>query len=150
MIYFITKALVQMLLSNVTEGDEIASEFSISKNSVDAFAHLVDDFAPIHSNSEFAQKKGFEGAIAHGLLTSSYISGILGNKLPGPNSIINELNLKYHLPVYVGQSIIVRLKVQRVIYAVKAVYLDIKIHEKESLSIVVSGRAICSFPEEKG
>ena len=138
-----------MLLSDIKVGDEIISEFLVSEGKVSTFATLVDDFSPIHCDRDFAIKKGFEGTIAHGLLTSSFISGILGNKLPGPNSVINEINLKYHLPVYLENLIVVRIQVQRVITSVRAVSLDIKINEKKSLAMVLSGRAICSFPQDK-
>ena len=138
-----------MILKDIKAGDKVETEFIISKKRIKLFSELVDDYAPIHFDEEFAKVKGFEGSVAHGLLTSSFISGVLGNKLPGPNSVINEINVKYHLPVYPEQKITVVIQVQRVIESVNAVYLDIKIKEEKTSSIVISGRAICSFPTQK-
>lgn len=136
-----------MILSDIKVGDQIQDEFLISNEKIKSFSELVNDFAPIHFDAKFAKSKGFDGNIAHGLLTSSFISGLLGNKLPGPNSVINEINLKYHNPIYPGQKILITINVQRVISAVKAVYLTINIEEKQTSTLIVSGRSICSFPK---
>ena len=42
---------------------------------------------PVHLNQEFASDTMFEGRIAHGMLTASFISTVLGTKLPGPGCI---------------------------------------------------------------
>ena len=138
---------MEMLLAEIKTGDQVKEEFSITEKAISLFSELTNDYAPVHSNESFAKKKGFNGPIAHGLLTSSFISGLLGDKLPGKHSVINEISLKYHEPVYAGQTIEVVVTVQRVIESVRAVYLEIKIFEKSTLLKVVSGRAICSFPK---
>ena len=137
-----------MALVDVKEGDEVVTDFWVTEEKILQFAELVGDFAPVHFDSEFARNKGFDDTIAHGLFTASFISGVLGNSLPGPESVINELTLKYHRPLYKGQTIQVRVSVQRVVHAVNAVYLAITIFEKSSSKKVVSGRVICSYPSE--
>ncbi|MBE58702.1 MAG: hypothetical protein CMD66_04765 [Gammaproteobacteria bacterium] len=142
------RASFQMALVDIKEGDEVVTDFRVTEEKISQFAVLVDDFAPVHFDSEFARNQGFDDTIAHGLFTASFVSGVLGNYLPGPESVINELNLKYHQPVYKGQTIQVLVSVQRVVHAVSAVYLTITISEKSSSKKVVSGRAICSFPSK--
>ncbi|MEO0451366.1 MAG: MaoC family dehydratase, partial [Pseudomonadota bacterium] len=62
-------------------------------------------------DEEFAKNTAFGQRIAHGALTASYISGILGNDLPGPGSIFVGLNMRFRRPVYIGSNVIVRVEV---------------------------------------
>ena len=50
------------------------------------FAGVSGDTNPIHLDQDFASRTMFEGRIAHGMLTASLVSTVLGTKLPGPGS----------------------------------------------------------------
>ena len=56
----------------------------ITEDDIQRFAEVSGDFNPLHMSDDFAAKTIFGKRIAHGALTASYISGILGNNLPGP------------------------------------------------------------------
>jgi 3-hydroxybutyryl-CoA dehydratase len=56
-------------------------------------------------DEDYARKTQFKGRIAHGALTASYISAILGNDLPGPGAVFMELNLKFVRPVRIGDTV---------------------------------------------
>jgi 3-hydroxybutyryl-CoA dehydratase len=47
----------------------------------------------------------FKGRIAHGMLTASFISAVLGTKLPGPGCIYVSQNLKFKAPVRIGETV---------------------------------------------
>ena len=47
----------------------------------------------------------FKGRIAHGMLTASFISTVIGTKLPGPGCIYVSQNLKFLAPVRVGETV---------------------------------------------
>lgn len=70
---------------------ELGMEASYSKTITEAdvvlFAGITGDNNPVHINEEFARNTPFQGRIAHGALTSSLISTVLGMKLPGPGAI---------------------------------------------------------------
>ena len=53
----------------------------ITEEDVLLFAKVSGDHNPIHVDEEYAKKTPFGQRIAHGALTASYISGILGNDL---------------------------------------------------------------------
>src|SRR5262249_28118598 len=59
------------------------------------FAGVSGDVNPVHLNQEFAERTMFRGRIAHGMLTASFISTVLGTKLPGPGCIYISQNLKF-------------------------------------------------------
>ena len=51
---------------------------------VRAFAEVSGDYNPLHLDEDYARRTPFRGRIAHGALIASFISGVLGNELPGP------------------------------------------------------------------
>ena len=69
------------------------------------------DFNPLHMSDEYAATTMFEKRIAHGALTASYISGILGNNLPGPGAVFVGLNMRFRRPVYIRDTVTARATV---------------------------------------
>lgn len=87
------------------------TEHVITENDIELFAQVSGDRNPLHMDDEFAKHTPFGQRIAHGALTASYISGILGNDLPGPGSIFVGLNMRFRRPVYIGSHVIVKVEV---------------------------------------
>ncbi|MGH1422922.1 MAG: MaoC family dehydratase [Hyphomonas sp.] len=84
---------------------------TITEDDIQKFAEVSGDFNPLHMDEEFASKTVFGQRIAHGALTASYISGILGNNLPGPGAIFVGLSMRFKRPVLIGDSVTVRATV---------------------------------------
>ena len=112
---------------------------------VESFANLVNDHAPVHFDPSFAQERGFNDRIVHGFFVASVFSGMLGEYLPGPNSVINALSLKIHRPVFVKDTITFTITVEQISSAVNAVVLAL-VATDDSGNRVLSGKATCSFP----
>ncbi|MCP4600991.1 MAG: MaoC family dehydratase [Proteobacteria bacterium] len=91
--------------SEIQIGD--CAEFSktITESDVYSYAGIVGDFNPMHIDAEAAKKGIFEARVAHGMLSAGLISTILGTKLPGPGTIFLGLELKFHAPVYFGDTL---------------------------------------------
>lgn len=84
---------------------------TIREEDITKFAEVSGDYNPLHMDEEFAAKTPFGKRIAHGALTASYISGILGNNLPGPGAIFTGLSMRFRRPVYIGDEVTVRAEV---------------------------------------
>ncbi|PHS24381.1 MAG: (R)-hydratase [Robiginitomaculum sp.] len=84
---------------------------TVTAKNVDDFARICGDYNPIHMDEDYAAKTPFGGRIAHGALTASYISAILGNDLPGPGAIFMTLELKFRAPVRIGDTVVARAEV---------------------------------------
>jgi 3-hydroxybutyryl-CoA dehydratase len=84
---------------------------TITAEDIQRFADVSGDHNPLHMSDEYAATTIFEKRIAHGALTASYISGILGNDLPGPGSIFVGLNLRFRRPVYIGDTVTARAEI---------------------------------------
>lgn len=78
---------------------------TITKTDIVLFAGISGDVNPIHLNKEFATKTMFEDRIAHGMLTASFISTVLGTKLPGPGCIYLRQDLRLLAPVRPGDTV---------------------------------------------
>src|SRR6202023_2143859 len=77
---------------------------TISEIDLVAFAQVSGDHNPLHLDPQSAAQTPFGGRIAHGFLTASLISAIVGTELPGPGSIYLGQTLKFLAPVRVGDT----------------------------------------------
>lgn len=87
------------------------TEHVITEKDIELFAEVSGDRNPLHMDEDFAKQTPFGQRIAHGALTASYISGILGNDLPGPGSIFVGLNMRFRRPVFIGSHVTVKVEV---------------------------------------
>ena len=88
---------------SVGQSDEYSR--TITESDILIFAGVSGDTNPVHLNHEFASETMFEGCIAHGLLTASYISTVIGTKMPGPGCIYVGQTLKFKGPVKAGDTV---------------------------------------------
>ncbi|WP_084418178.1 MaoC family dehydratase [Henriciella litoralis] len=84
---------------------------TITEEDIVLFAKVSGDYNPIHMDEEYAKETAFGQRIAHGALTASYISGILGNNLPGPGAIFTHLEMRFRRPVLIGDTVTARAEI---------------------------------------
>lgn len=84
---------------------------TITEDDIEAFAAVSGDRNPLHMDEAYAATTPFGKRIAHGALTASYISGILGNDLPGPGAIFTDLSMRFRRPVFIGDTVTARAEV---------------------------------------
>jgi 3-hydroxybutyryl-CoA dehydratase len=87
---------------------------TITEADVLLFAGVSGDTNSMHVNEEFAKKTRFGKRIAHGMLSASLISTVLGTKLPGPGAIYMSQTLKFVAPVYLGDTVEARVTVAEI------------------------------------
>ncbi len=95
---------------------------TITETDIVLFAVISGDFNPVHLNEEFAIETMFEGRIAHGMLTASFISTVLGTKLPGPGCIYLRQDLRFLAPVRPGDTVHSQITITDVNAEKKRVY----------------------------
>ncbi len=98
-------------LEDLSLGMFAETSMVVSAEKIETFAELTGDFNPIHMDEEFAAKSMFGKRIAHGALSASLISAILGNDLPGPGAIFLELNMRFRKPAFIDDEIVARAEV---------------------------------------
>jgi 3-hydroxybutyryl-CoA dehydratase len=100
---------------DLEEGMEDVFAKTITDADITTFAGMSGDTNPVHLNHEFASKTIFEGRIAHGMLTASFISTVIGTKLPGPGCIYVSQNLRFKVPVKTGDTVTATCTVTKLI-----------------------------------
>lgn len=86
-------------------GDNIKMDFTIEDKHIKMFAEATGDFNPVHISDEYAAGTIFKKRIAHGVLLSGLVSGMLGMNLPGLGTIAREMYSKFLKPVYIGDKL---------------------------------------------
>ena len=92
-------------LEDLSTGMSAVFGKTVTEADIMMFAGVSGDTNPVHLNEEFACGTPFEGRIAHGMLTASFISTVIGTKLPGPGCIYVSQSLKFKAPVRVGDTV---------------------------------------------
>src|SRR4051794_12573801 len=87
---------------------------TITDDDIRTFAELTGDNNPVHLDDEFASGTRFGRRIAHGMLSASLISTVLGTRLPGTGVVYLSQNLKFTAPVYPGDTITARVTVTNI------------------------------------
>lgn len=98
-------------LEDMTVGMTEIYSRTVTEADIVLFCGISGDSNPVHLDEQFAQKTMFKGRIAHGMLTASFISTVLGTKLPGPGCIYLSQSMKFRAPVYIGDEVIAILKI---------------------------------------
>jgi 3-hydroxybutyryl-CoA dehydratase len=78
---------------------------TVSEADIVLFAGISGDSNPVHVDDDYARATMFKGRIAHGMLTASFISAVLGTRLPGPGCIYLSQNLRFKAPVRIGETV---------------------------------------------
>ena len=88
-------------------GDAAKLSHTITQQDIDHFVELTGDDNKLHINADYAGTTVFKKPVAHGMLGASFISTIIGTKLPGDGALWFAQSLEFILPVRVGDTITV-------------------------------------------
>lgn len=87
---------------------------NITEARIAQFAEASDDFNPVHMDEAFAARTAYRGRIAHGLLSASIGSAVVGTILPGAGAIFLSQTLSFRAPVRIGDVLVARVTVAEV------------------------------------
>ena len=90
---------------DLSVGQKASFAKTITEADILLFAAVSGDTNPVHINAEAAAASMFKERIAHGMLSASLISTVLGTRLPGPGTIYLAQNLKFRAPVTIGSTV---------------------------------------------
>ena len=134
-------------LDELSPGMSAAYAKTVTDADIVLYAGISGDTNPIHLNEEFSAGTVFESRIAHGMLTASFISTVIGTKLPGPGCIYLSQTMKFKAPVRSGETVVARATVKDVNVAKKRVVLETTC--MVGGEIVLEGEAIIMVPERQ-
>ncbi|MHA6289104.1 MaoC family dehydratase [Maricaulis sp. CAU 1757] len=108
---------------------------TVTEEDLDMFAKVSGDYNPVHMDEEFARRTPFRGRIAHGALVASFISGVLGNQLPGPGAIFLGLNMRFFQPTRIGDVVTTRVTVKEVDLKSRKAVMDCECRVGDTLTM---------------
>jgi len=117
---------------------------TITDADIITFAGISGDTNPVHLNHEFASETMFEGRIAHGMLTASFISTVIGTKMPGPGCIYVNQNLRFKAPVKSGDTVLATVTVVATVPEKR--FVELKTVCTVGEKVVVDGDALVMVP----
>jgi 3-hydroxybutyryl-CoA dehydratase len=117
---------------------------TVTERDIELFGEISGDVNPVHFDEAFAAKTIFKGRIAHGVLSSSYISTVLGMKMPGPGTIFMSLTTRFKAPVRIGDTVVATCTVREVVADKRRVVFDCAC--KVGDVTVVDGEAMVMAP----
>jgi len=131
-----------MKITNLSIGQSASFAKTISESDVYQFAGITGDLNPMHVNDEHAKTSIFKGRVAHGMLTASFISTVLGMYLPGPGTILVKQDIKYLAPVYFNDTITIICTVKEKIEEKELVVFDCKIVNQNEKTVIVGSATV--------
>lgn len=120
---------------------------TITDLDIELFAKVSTDRNPVHLDDDYARDTIFAGRIAHGMLTASLISAVIGEQLPGHGTVYMGQNLKFLAPVRPGDTVEARVTVADIIHAKRRVALDCECRVGDK--VVLKGEALVLAPSNK-
>ena len=129
-------------------GDSASLSRTVSQQDIDLFAVISGDINPAHMDPAYTATDMFHRVVAHGMLGTGLISGVLGTKLPGPGTIYLAQDLRFLRPVGIGDTIAATLTVTEKHPEKGDLVLDCRC-TNQSGQLIVNGKARVRAPTEK-
>lgn len=95
---------VKKNFDDVKLGERTSFSKTVTETDITLFSGISGDFNPLHLDRKFAEGSIFKERVAHGMLTASFISRVVGEML-GAGGIYLSQSLKFTAPVKIGDTI---------------------------------------------
>ncbi len=105
----------ETLIKRITEAD------------VRKFVEMTGDDNPLHVDRAYAESTSFKDIVVHGMLGASFISTVIGTKLPGTGALWVSQNMEFLLPVRLGDVLTISATVVKKYERERLLELDTRI-----------------------
>lgn len=125
-------------------GQKATFSKTITEADISHFVAITGDVNPLHVDETFARQTFFKRRVAHGMLSASLFSTIIGMLLPGTGAIYRSQTLEFLKPVYIGDTLTAGFEIVSVDADAECIELAgaIENHHGET---VISGRAVAGL-----
>lgn len=120
---------------SIQVGDTAELRHFVTRSDIEKFIDLTGDDNKLHHDAEYAEKTSFKKPVAHGMLGASFISTIIGTKLPGDGALWFSQTLEFILPVRVGDELTIKAEVTKKIDKMKAIELKTEIFNQDKQKV---------------
>lgn len=127
-----------MKYGEIKIGDTAEISHTITEKDIDKFVDLTGDDNKLHVNKDFASRTEFKQPVVHGMLGASFISTLIGTKLPGDGALWFSQTLDFLRPVRIGDTIRVHAEVVDKNDKASSIGLKVEIYNQNK-QLVTSG-----------
>lgn len=129
---------------------EIASlKHKVRLSDVEKFVQLSGDDNKLHVNKEFAKLTSFRKPVVHGMIGVSFISTLIGTKIPGDGALWFKQSVEFLMPVRIGDVIEVSIEIVGINRKARSLELrtDIKNQHNQLVTTGISEVKVIEFKE---
>ena len=125
---------------DLAEGLTCGQDYVITPVVYENFLRAFDDRSPIHVDAAYAQGLGFAGPVMHGGILNGFLSHFVGMVLPGANSLLLSVELRFLRPSYLGDTLRLQAKIAQKVDAQEVVVLHVTFINQTRSCTVATGR----------
>ncbi len=142
-----SEAIASYCIEDLSVGQSASYERNVTDADIRQFAALSGDFNPIHLDEAYAKTTRFQGRIAHGMLSVTFIATVLGTRLPGAGCVFMSANFKFKAPVRIGDTVMATCTVREINSVKGRVTFDCVCTVGDT--VVVEGEALVKVPSRE-
>ena len=121
-------------------------KIKVTKKRINLFKDLTLDKNIIHADSNAAKKIGLKKPLVYGMLTSSFLSNIIGNKLPGKGAIWTGCDISFSKPVFENDLLNFNSKILKISKSTKTLVIDTEVFNQNN-DLVMNAVSSVKYPE---
>ena len=134
---------------SIKVGDKAEHTHTITQSDIDKFIELTGDDNKLHIDNEYASKTSFKKPVVFGMLGASFISTVIGTKLPGDGALWCTQSLEFILPVRVGDIITVKAEVIKKIERTQTIELSTEIYNQHKQKVTTGNAKVKVIEQEQ-
>jgi 3-oxoacyl-[acyl-carrier protein] reductase len=122
--------------SEIKVGDSESISKKITESDVRRFVEMTGDDNPLHVDAAYAESTAFKDIVVHGMLGASYISTVIGTRLPGTGALWVSQNFDFLLPVRLGDELSISCTVLKKFERERLLELETKIVNQHQQTVL--------------
>ncbi len=117
-------------------GDKAEISHLITQDDIEKFVDLTGDDNKLHVDKAYALTTCFKKPVVHGMLGASFISTIIGTKLPGDGALWFSQSLEFLSTVRIGDTIKITAEVIKKVNRTQSIELQTDIYNQNKQKVV--------------
>lgn len=93
------------------ESANITHTYKVTPDVYYSFQRCSNDYNPLHTDIDFAHKKGFNDIVMYGNILNAFVSHFVGMLLPTRDVMIMSQTLNFQKPVFMNDSLQIEAKI---------------------------------------
>ena len=125
-------------------GQKASLTKTITEEDLSHFIAITGDQNPLHIDESFAEQTFFGQRIAHGMLSASLFSTLVGMHIPGIGAIYKSQTLEFLLPVFIGDTLCAWFEIFKIDQKKEEIVIKSWI-ENQNGKNVIEGKTVASL-----